>query len=822
MLTEHLPTARLVLSWLVIVSTFLNSGFSAWLIGFQASRTHGYQRPVPAILVISFFTFWIQLFFLYSKPFNTSRAWTTKVALFVRSIACELIVTGALGGMMLASVANLSSDTPGLLTSCGGYLMCRLLTAVFALAWLNVLFLGLSFTLLLISFLYFTVKRRRAIPALTVPFGDVNWAEYSLHGRRRAKQTPIPLQASPRTDEYKEPLDSGRGQVDEVFVVVDSAQSEKTDQAGTGLGLHERRKSRDIDVGTSVRISQDLRREEHGSSYRNPIIPGFNPDPSCICVDGVFYLVASTFLYFPGIPVYASRDLVNWTQIGNVVSRPSQISRLTECEIRYPIGGGLWAPTIRHHGGEFFVTVTLVFPQTKYEDPKRWDNVSLIESSSSLLFKTKDPRSGWSDPVRFDYPGYDTSLAWDQKGVAHVQGSFYWRISQITIDTDTGKTLSGAQGPEKIWSGEGGKAPEAPHCYWREGWCWIIIAEGGTELGHRCTMARSRSLTAPLSDWEGCPSNPVLQSITLPPVGVSNSNPSLDSYFMTVGHADLFQSSTNGKWFAVALATRDGIEDFPMGRETVLVPVEWEERDEEGSLKWPVFGKVRSEMKANIPAGVGQEMEKGIQPLREGGTENLLELCAREEQDGQWPLHVLFLRLPDPKAYTLDWSKSSLTLRPTSSSTLLDQGTAGTTTMIARRQTDLEGSMTTTMTFPKGIEGLEGGLTVFLDTTHHHALTISGEHKRVIVRSADGVEDGKGLEIVGTLDKMDLKVDWTTSEYKFSARMGEDSKWTRIGQGKASSVSGGFTGVVLGLFAQGDELKEIEVYEWVYRSLRTW
>ncbi|SCZ97234.1 BZ3500_MvSof-1268-A1-R1_Chr4-2g07077 [Microbotryum saponariae] len=227
MLTEYLPTARLVLSWLIIVSAFLNSGFSAWLIGFQALRTHGYQKPVPAILVISFFALCLQTFFLYSKAFHTSRAWTTKLALFVRSIACELIVTGALGGMMLVSVANLSSEPP------------------YDPNFSNVLFLGLSFTFLLISFLYFTIKRRRAIPALTVPFGDVNWAEYSIR-RCRAQQTPIPLRASPRTDEYKEPLDSGRGQVDEVFVVVDTTESEKAEQATTGLGLHERRKSRDI------------------------------------------------------------------------------------------------------------------------------------------------------------------------------------------------------------------------------------------------------------------------------------------------------------------------------------------------------------------------------------------------------------------------------------------------------------------------------------------------------------------------------------------------------------------------------------------------
>ncbi|KAG8678155.1 hypothetical protein FRC08_018032, partial [Ceratobasidium sp. 394] len=260
--------------------------------------------------------------------------------------------------------------------------------------------------------------------------------------------------------------------------------------------------------------------------------------PPCILVDKTYYLVTSSFLYTPGIPVYTSQDLIHWTQIGNVITRPSQLS-LAQCTIRPGTKncGGVWAPTIRFHNNTFYVCATCVFPDRDFTDTSRWENI---------IWKSTDPHApdAWSDGVRFSFPGYDTSLFWDVDGKVYIQGSTYWRvqegISQFEIDLDTGESRSGD--PRQIWLGTGRRIPEAPHMYRKDRWYYLLIAEGGTELEHCATIARSRSVWGP---FEPNPNNPIIHAARE------------DAYFQTIGHADIFQS-IDGHWFAVALATRDG------------------------------------------------------------------------------------------------------------------------------------------------------------------------------------------------------------------------------------------------------------------------
>lgn len=218
--------------------------------------------------------------------------------------------------------------------------------------------------------------------------------------------------------------------------------------------------------------------------YHNPIISGFAPDPSCIRVKGQFFCVTSSFSAFPGIPVYTSRDLVQWQQIGvypsvliehwahlllftgNVLSRPEQLPQLA---LVNQTTGGIWAATIREHKGTFYVTTTLVFDGEPQTNPDRWDNVSgdvsttLRNGSSNLqlIFTNRDifakNGNGWSDPVHFSFVGYDTSLFWDDDGTAYIQGSHAWHIfpaiQQFKIDVNTGKALSE---PIILWNGTGG------------------------------------------------------------------------------------------------------------------------------------------------------------------------------------------------------------------------------------------------------------------------------------------------------------------------------------------------------------------------------
>ncbi|MFE1319977.1 glycoside hydrolase family 43 protein [Kitasatospora phosalacinea] len=283
-------------------------------------------------------------------------------------------------------------------------------------------------------------------------------------------------------------------------------------------------------------------------TYDNPVIPGFHPDPSVCRVGDDYYLVCSSFEYVPGLPIFHSRDLVHWRQIGNVLDRPGQLP--------LPLPGstasrGLYAPTIRHHGGRFRVVCT---------------NVT---AGGNFVVSAERPEGPWSDPVWIDLPGIDPDLAWEEDGTCWA-ASTSPGIHLTRIDPDRGEVL---EGPFPVWSGTGLKWPEAPHLYRIGDWWYLLIAEGGTERGHAVSVARARS---PRGPWEGAPGNPVL------------SHAGTDRPVQSTGHGDLV-TAPDGSWWMVLLGTRPrGFSPnfHVLGRETFLTPVTW---DEDG---WPVVAPV--------------------------------------------------------------------------------------------------------------------------------------------------------------------------------------------------------------------------------------
>jgi xylan 1,4-beta-xylosidase len=284
------------------------------------------------------------------------------------------------------------------------------------------------------------------------------------------------------------------------------------------------------------------------SDLYNPVLAGFHPDPSITRVGDTYYLVTSTFEYYPGIPVYASEDLRDWRLLGNVIERPEQ-GRLEEV----PTNGGVWAPTIRHRDGVFHVIVTIAMGR------------------GCVVYSTTDPAGPWDDGVLIDgIEGIDPDLAWDDAGTAivtysglNVKGPDFGThkgIRQVDVDLATGELLSDVR---DIWSGVGGMFPEAPHLH-RHGDHWYLwIAEGGTERGHGESVARASD---PRGPFENGPANPIVSAR-------STSRP-----VQNTGHGDLVAGPDGDVLILLGVRPRGGTRAFSaLGRETFATPVTWED-----------------------------------------------------------------------------------------------------------------------------------------------------------------------------------------------------------------------------------------------------
>ncbi|GAA1662838.1 glycoside hydrolase family 43 protein [Glycomyces endophyticus] len=291
------------------------------------------------------------------------------------------------------------------------------------------------------------------------------------------------------------------------------------------------------------------------SAAVHPIVPGFHPDPSVCRVGDDYYLAHSSFEYFPGAPLFHSRDLVSWRRIGNILDRRGQFLRGDGRP-----SGGVYGPTLRHHDGRFYYVTTNV------GDP----------GSGQTIVSAEDPAGDWSDPILVPRAvGIDPDLAWDEDGTCYLT----WAGTVATDDGDTGngvwqgrldlKTGDFEAPPYLVWQGSGLAHPEAPHQYRIGGRWYLLLAEGGTERGHSVTIARA---DRPEGPYEACPHNPVLTHRSTPhPV-------------QNTGHADLVETAS-GEWAAVYLGVRPGgfTPSFHvLGRETFLAGVDWVDG-------WPVF-----------------------------------------------------------------------------------------------------------------------------------------------------------------------------------------------------------------------------------------
>lgn len=478
--------------------------------------------------------------------------------------------------------------------------------------------------------------------------------------------------------------------------------------------------------------------------FQNPIIRGFYPDPSVCYANGMYYLVCSSFHFFPGVPLFESSDLVHWKQIGHCLTRKNQIALATVNS-----SGGVFAPTIRYHEGRFYMTTT---NDTTHQNFYVW---------------TDDIYSEWSDPIFVDQDGIDPSFYFEEDRAYFMSNGSddngIGGIVQCEIDIATGKKLSPSR---TIWQGTGGRYLESPHLYKIKDYYYLMAAEGGTEYGHMVTYARGSSPYGPFTPYE---KNPVL------------TNRNLGGYeIQGVGHGDLIQAPDGSYWILHLGFRQTGRWStfHHLGREVFLSSVSFQEDG------WFTAGEQ------------GTTREYVEVPYIDKPQDIKSEYTFHNTS---WNLDWCYLRHPDCDKYI--FSKKNLILFG-SKLTLNDLASP---TFLGIRQKDFNAKISCKVTINHG----EAGITLMMDENHHYDLAIrkSTDGYQVIERLCIGnIKSVEASYNLGATPTANLLIESDSQQYTFSVVT--DQGIQRLGYGLSrylsSEVAGGFTGVVIGLYAHSD------------------
>ena len=515
--------------------------------------------------------------------------------------------------------------------------------------------------------------------------------------------------------------------------------------------------------------------------YQNPILAGYHPDPSVVRVGADYYMVNSTFGFFPGIPVFHSTDLVNWAQLGNAVHRPEQMS-FDGIHLGY---NGVYAPAIEHKDGVFYVINTCV------------------GCGGNFVVTATNPAGPWSDPIWLPHlQGIDPSIFFDDDGktyIVHHRDPVNKRYPAHTalwvmeVDPVTFRPLS-----DDVMLVDGGeKAPwhteyiEGPHIYKVNGTYYLSAPGGGTGYYHGQLVYRSKTIFGP---YEANPNNPILTQLGLPD---DRANP-----VTATGHADMFED-TNGDWWAVFLGTRpydlaippQDPGRFHTGRETFMLPVKWVN-------DWPVIldkglAVPQAVNKPKLPAG-----KPGPRPIT--GNYTISETFDESTLGPHW----LFIRTPRSK-----WWKTgdeSLTLEARADKA----GEKKQPSFIGQRVAHMNATITTQVQFDPQSTQDEAGLLAIQNSNNFYALvlgqTTTGNWE-LRVRKKSGDKDPTHGNVIKTapINKMNkpihLKLTLNKARVDFEYSL-DGKQYTAVLKAADASPlttakAGGFTGAVIGMYA---------------------
>jgi xylan 1,4-beta-xylosidase len=503
----------------------------------------------------------------------------------------------------------------------------------------------------------------------------------------------------------------------------------------------------------------------------NPILAGFFPDPSVVKVGTDYYLVNSTFSYFPGLPVFHSKDLKNWKQIGSVIHRTSQMNFMGQRMTR-----GLFAPSISYHKGVYYVVCTN------------------IDHKGNFVVTAKDPAGPWSDPVWLPkVSGIDPSVFFDEDKAYIIYNSDAPDLKPLydghrTIRMYEFDPVSQqVTGEEKILVNGGvdiRKKPvwiEGPHIMKANNWYYLYAAEGGTSVNHSEVVFRSKSPWGPFVPYEH---NPILTQRDLP---ADRKHP-----VTSAGHAQ-FVEGPDGKTYAVFLAVRPYTGDYyNTGRETFIAPVEWKD-------EWPVINPDSKEIKYTYNTNYREIKQKNALPLS-GNFQYTLTFKKKLDPS------LMFLRTIDSSSFQLGEKKGlTLKLKP---ETCMEFGNPS---FIGKRQQHLYCSAETELDFSTTVENEKAGIVIFQDEKHFYFLCKSVTNDQEVIQLFKSNTGSKTMDLLAQtplktpVKKLWLRINAKGEYYSFSFALRANA-WTLMkdkvdAKYLSTHEAGGFIGCFFGLYA---------------------
>ena len=539
------------------------------------------------------------------------------------------------------------------------------------------------------------------------------------------------------------------------------------------------------------------------SEFINPVIPGGHPDPSICRVGEDYYIVNSTFEYFPGLPVHHSRDLVNWELIGYGLHREEQCTGAVNL-VDVQQNGGIHAPTIRYHNGTFYIIVTNIYAPRDRTKPGI--NVNFIITAS-------DPAGPWSDPhVIEGAPGIDPDIFFDDDGKVYFIGTHapgepntngIGEIWVQEMDLENWKLVGERH---SVWTGAcGGCCVEGPHIYKVYGMYYLLVAEGGTGRNHAVMIAISESITGP---YESNPRNPILTSRHL-----SNSN-----WVHSTGHADMVELP-DGRWYMVGLGIRNDVDGASnMGRETYLMPVVWEpaiarwEEVRKGVWEpvkylWPVVSPEtgRVERYTKLP------FEDNPQFYNDAFEDNF----DAQKLDHEWN----FRRVPIQGTWSLDARKGFLRLYLKPETFQL----RGRYSLMGIRQKESEFEYSAKMNFLPEKEQAEAGISIFQQDDNYVNFTLEKQNgkatlKLSVKRRSQEPEIVKNKILTGYDGEIIFKLISKNGRYRYEYSTDSGENFNLFAETADNLViCRGYIGTNVGLYAtsNGSATKEYADFDWV-------